>query len=93
LCRVFEEIRIFAANSSSADSASINVLSSSALRILKSQGVVLKGVTNESFPLDRQLFEVIGTGVVSSGTVMAPAYVRESENGDEVLVRGTMTIL
>jgi len=93
LCRVFEEIRIFAANSSSADSASINTLSSSALRILKSQGVVLKGVTNESFPLDRQLFEVIGTGVVSSGTVMAPAYVRESENGDDVLVRGTMTIL
>ena len=62
------------------------------LRILKKQGVVLKGVANEIYPLDRQLFEVIGTGVEQSGTVMAPAYVRESETGDDVLVRGTMTI-
>jgi hypothetical protein len=92
LCRLFEEIRIFAANNSSVDSGSIGVLSSSALRILKKQGVVLKGVPSEIYPLDRQLFEVIGTGVEQSGTVMAPAYVRESENGNDVLVRGTMTI-
>ena len=92
LCRLFEEIRIFAANNLSVDSGSIGVLSSSALRILKKQGVVLKGVVNEIYPLDRQLFEVIGTGVEQSGTVMAPAYVRESETGDDVLVRGTMTI-
>jgi hypothetical protein len=92
LCRLFEEIRIFAANNSSIDSGPIGVLSSSALRILKNQGVVLKGVANENYPLDRQLFEVIGTGVEQSGTVMAPAYVRESENGNDVLVRGTMTI-
>ena len=92
LCRLFEEIRIFAANNSSVDSGPIGVLSSSALRILKNQGVVLKGVANENYPLDRQLFEVIGTGVEQSGTVMAPAYVRESENGNDVLVRGTMTI-
>lgn len=92
LCRLFEEIRIFAANNSSGDSGSIGVLSSSALRILKKQGVVLKGVVNETYPLDRQLFEVIGTGVEQSGTVMAPAYVRESETGYDVLVRGTMTI-
>ncbi len=92
LCRLFEEIRIFVANNLSVDSGSIGVLSSSALRILKKQGVVLKGVVNEIYPLDRQLFEVIGTGVEQSGTVMAPAYVRESETGDDVLVRGTMTI-
>ena len=92
LCRLFEEVRIFAANNSSADSGPIGVLSSSALRILKKQGVVLKGVPSEIYPLDRQLFEVIGTGVEQSGTVMAPAYVRESESGDDVLVRGTMTI-
>ena len=92
LCRLFEEIRIFAANNLAVDSAPIGVLNSSALRILKNQGIVLKGVANESFPLDRQLFEVIGTGVGQSGTVMAPAYVRESENGNDVLVRGTMTI-
>jgi hypothetical protein len=92
LCRLFEEVRIFAANNSSADSGPIGVLSSSALRILKKQGVVLKGVPSEIYPVDRQLFEVIGTGVEQSGTVMAPAYVRESESGDDVLVRGTMTI-
>ena len=92
LCRLFEEIRIFAANNSAVDSGVIGVLASSALRILKKQGVVLKGVVNEVYPADRQLFEVIGTGVEQSGTVMTPAYVRESENGDDVLVRGTMTI-
>jgi hypothetical protein len=92
LCRLFEEIRIFAANNSAVDSGAIGVLASSALRILKKQGVVLKGVVNGVYPADRQLFEVIGTGVEQSGTVMTPAYVRESENGDDVLVRGTMTI-
>ena len=92
LCQLFEEIRIFAANNSSIDSQPIGVLCSSALRILKKQGVVLKGVPSEIYPVDRQLFEVIGTGVEQSGTVMAPAYVRVSESGDDVLVRGTMTI-
>jgi uncharacterized coiled-coil protein SlyX len=92
LCRLFEEIRIFAANNSSIDAGPIGVLNSSALRILKKQSVVLKGVPKEKYPVNRELFEVIGTGVEQSGTVMAPAYVRESETGDDVLVRGTMTI-
>ena len=53
---------------------------------------MLKGIANEIYPVDRQLFEVIGTGAAQSGTVVSPAYVRESESGDDVLVRGTMTI-
>jgi len=92
LCRLYEEIRIFVANNPAIDSGVIGVLNSSALRILKKQDVVLKGVANEIYPVDRQLFEVIGIGAAQSGTVVSPAYVRESESGDDVLVRGTMTI-
>ena len=88
MCRLFEEVRIFVANSESKDSSEIDTLLASARRIMNGFGLRSIGTVGELLDVDRKMFEVLGGDSARQGTVIIPAYIRENES--EVLVRGTL---